>query len=137
MKRPWNSVRRFLSLLARPRTIVRPRPTSQRLCLESLEDRIVPTVVYNSALGGDTIFWVPGNSAGQPANQVQTGPISNNPSVLNSTTVYLDFWGTSWTEANAASLAKAAQSIIHSNFFQPAERLWLQGHHQLRRLYDR
>jgi hypothetical protein len=82
-----------------------------------LEDRLVPTVVYNSVFGGDSIFWVPGNSAGEPANQVQTGPISNNPSVLNSTTVYLDFWGDSWNETNAGALASAAQSIIQSKFF--------------------
>src|SRR5581483_2603199 len=57
------------------------KPRSCRLELEHLVDRTLPTVLFNSALGGDTIFWVPNNSAGQPANQVQTGPISNNPSV--------------------------------------------------------
>jgi hypothetical protein len=87
------------------------------LFLESLEDRSVPTVVYNYAVSADTIFWVPGNSAGHQANQVQTGPISYNPSVLNSTTVYLDFWGTSWTEQNTAPLANDAKAIIQSKFF--------------------
>jgi hypothetical protein len=117
MRRPWNSLARFLRLPTHPRTSARRRPPKQRLYLESLEDRTVPTVVYNSAFGGDTIFWVPGNSAGKPANQVQIGPIASNPSVLNNPTVYLDFWGDSWTETNSAPLANAAQAVIQSRFF--------------------
>jgi hypothetical protein len=77
----------------------------------------VPTVVFNSALGGETIFWVPGNTAGQPANQPVTSPITNNPTVLNNPTVYFIFWGTSWTNANAGALANDAQTIIQSKFF--------------------
>ncbi len=116
MRRSWNRLRGFLNM-STGRTVRRGQPTRQRLSLESLEDRVVPTVVFNSALGGDTIFWVPGNSAGHPANQVQTSPITNNPSVLNNPTIYLDFWGNSWTESNAAPLASAANSIIQSKFF--------------------
>ena len=116
-------MRRFLSKLFRGfQTTNSARGNQQTphhvtLQVEGLEDRLVPAVVYNSVFGGDTIFWVPGNSAGKPANQVVTAPISNNPSVLNSTTVYLDFWGDSWTTTNAAPLASAAQSIIQSKFF--------------------
>src|SRR6202023_1570410 len=80
MRSPWTNLRRLLSWATRPRTSVRHRPTRQRLCLESLEDRTVPTVVFNSVFGGDTIFWVPGNSAGQPAGpgHPQTTPITYN-----------------------------------------------------------
>jgi len=87
-----------------------------RLGVEELEHRVVPTVVFNSALGGDTISWVPNNSAGQPANQVVTSPITNNPSVLNDPTVYFIFWGQSWTTAQAKVLANDAKALLQSTY---------------------
>jgi hypothetical protein len=114
---------RFLSKLARKFQTANTRRSTRRtprrtiLQVEGLEDRLVPAVVFNSPFGGDTIFWVPGNSANAPANEKVTAAINYNPSVLNSTTVYLDFWGSSWTPANAGLLASDAQTIIQSKFF--------------------
>jgi hypothetical protein len=44
MLRPSTILRRFLSFPTRPRTIVRRRPTRQRLRLELLENRVAPAV---------------------------------------------------------------------------------------------
>jgi len=88
-----------------------------RLALEQLEERTVPAVIFNSALGGDSIFWAPGNGAGQPANQAVTSPITNNPTVLNNPSVYLIFWGQSWTNATAQQFATDASTIIQSPYF--------------------
>src|SRR5579871_3394644 len=68
-------------------------PRFIRPALERLENRTVPTILFHSALGGDTIAWGAGNMAGEPANQVVNGPISNNPAALSSPLVYLIFWG--------------------------------------------
>ena len=84
--------------------------------LEQLEDRTVPTVVFYSPFGGDSIYWVPGNTAGQPDNQIVTSPISNNPAALNALTVYLIFWGKSWTNQTAQKYASDAQAIIASDY---------------------
>src|SRR5262245_9935763 len=65
------------------------------LAIELLEDRTVPTVLIQSAFGGDTIYWSQGNTAGHPDNEVLTGPITNNPTALNSPPVYFIFWGQS------------------------------------------
>ncbi len=86
------------------------------LLLEQLEERAVPTVIFNSPFGGDTIYWDPGNGAGQPANQVLTGPITNNPTALNDPKVYLIFWGQSWTNTTAQKFADDVQTIFNSPF---------------------
>jgi hypothetical protein len=86
------------------------------LLLETLEDRTMLSTVFNSPLGGDTIFWVPGNAAGQPDNQVVTSPITSNPAALNDPTVYLIFWGTTWTNATAQKFAGDAQTILQSQY---------------------
>jgi hypothetical protein len=44
MRRPWNSLRRFWTAPTHRRTIVRRRPTGQRLHLEQLESRLAPAV---------------------------------------------------------------------------------------------
>lgn len=108
MQRPWNSLRRILSLPTRPRTVVRPRPRT-RPNLECLEDRAVPSVVFDSALGGDTIKWLSNG-------QVVTKPVTSNPTALQDPTVYFIFQGTSWTQTNAGAFAADAQTIIQSPF---------------------
>ena len=64
--------------------------------------------------GPDTIFWRANNTAGHPANQVVTGPITN-PTALNNPTVYFIFWGTTWANS-APELASDAKTIIQSPF---------------------
>jgi hypothetical protein len=110
---------RLRQLFGRRRSTRAARPFSRscRLLLEQLEDRTVPTVVFNSALGGDKIDWVQGNTAGHKDNEVVTSPITTNPTVLNNPTVYLIFWGKSWTNTNARPLANDARTILQSNFF--------------------
>jgi hypothetical protein len=90
----------------------------KRVCLEveSLEHRLVPTVGFKSALGGDTIFWPQGNAAGQPANQAVTSPIKNNPTVLNNPEVDFIFWGKSWTAASAQKYFNDATAILQSGY---------------------
>jgi hypothetical protein len=68
---------------------------------------MVPTVVYNSALGGETIQWLSGG--------VVTGPVSNSTALQNPT-VYFIFQGTSWNSTNAGGLAADAQTIIQSKY---------------------
>ncbi len=69
-----------------------------RLFLEALEDRTVPTVVFNSAFGGETVTTTSQHQA------------------LNDPTVYLIFWGKSWTQSNASGLANDAQAIMQSSY---------------------
>jgi hypothetical protein len=85
----------------------RPRSAAPRP--EQLEDRTVPTVVFNSALGGDTIIW-------RPDGHTITAPLSSNPTVLNDPQVYFIFWGTSWNTTNAGASAGDAQMLINSGF---------------------
>jgi hypothetical protein len=77
---------------------------------------MAPAVVFNSAFGGDSIYWTPGNGAGQPANQQVTSPITNNPTALNNPEVYLIFWGKSWTNATAQKFANDAKTILQSGY---------------------
>src|SRR5262249_23142577 len=111
----------FHSLSERFGRKARRRPASarqrrnSRLHLEALEDRTVPTVVFNSAFGGDTIVWG-ANWWGQSVGQTVTSPITNNPGALNDPTVYLIFWGKSWTQATASKYANDAQTILQSNY---------------------
>ncbi|MFO0849862.1 MAG: hypothetical protein U0871_15105 [Gemmataceae bacterium] len=89
---------------------VERRPT--RLGVEGLEQRDVPTAMFNPALGAEDVFWRANNPAGQPANQAITAPVANNPSILSNPTVYLIFRGTSWTDASAGRMAGLAKSVI-------------------------
>jgi hypothetical protein len=85
-----------------------------RPSLEGLEQREVMTVVFSPALGDPTVLWRPNNTAGKPANQAVTGPITN-PAALNNPTVYFIFWGTTWGNT-PNQLASDAQTIIQSPF---------------------
>jgi hypothetical protein len=51
-----------------------------RLGIEALEDRTVPTIVFNPVFGSETYF----------------GGHTSNFTVLNSPKVYLIFWGSYW-----------------------------------------
>jgi hypothetical protein len=90
----------------------RSRPFGRRcpLLLERLEDRTVPTVVFDSPLGGDTLSW-------EGSGQVITGPIGNNPGALKDPLVYIIFWGQTWTQSLAARFAGDAQALIQSPYF--------------------
>jgi autotransporter-associated beta strand protein len=104
-------------LTRKSRPAHRPAPRRAfRPTLEALEERAVPTVLFPSALGGDSIFWGPGNGAGQPAYQPVTSPITSNPTVLNNPEVYLIFWGQSWMNATAQRFANDARAIIQSQY---------------------
>ena len=83
---------------------------------EQLEDRTVPTVMFQSPFGGDTIHWAAGNPAGQPADALVTSPITNNPYVLNNPTVYLIFWGDAWTPDQVNQDVTAAKNVIGSPY---------------------
>jgi hypothetical protein len=97
----------------------RPGPGKSRRfrpLLDVLEDRTVPTVLFNPFFGAETIYWEPDNIAGHPDNEVVTGAITDNPAALNNPTVYLIFWGPSWTNTNASRLAQDAQTILGSQY---------------------
>ncbi len=110
MRTPWKRPRRSLGVPSRPGITVRPRPGT-RVSLESLEDRTLPSVVFNSALGGETVQW---QQNGKPVTQA-LGP-GNNSTALQDPTVYFIFQGTSWTSSNAGALASDAQFIIQSPY---------------------
>lgn len=82
----------------------RPALPRRRLEVEGLEERMVPTVVFQNAFGPETI------SAGALQNAMQSPP------------VYLVFWGSDWnTQAGAQyknALVKTAQSFIGSGAFE-------------------
>ncbi len=89
-------------LLGRPAR--RPRPTRQRLCLESLEDRIVPTIVFEPAFGTESTNFGSGQK-------------------LNATPVELIFWGsTYWNNppsgaATASQVANAYSTLLGSPYY--------------------
>ncbi len=89
-------------LLSRPAR--RPRPTKQRLCLESLEDRIVPTIIFEPAFGAES-------------TNFGSGPM------LNATPVELIFWGsTYWNNppagaATASQVANAYSTLLGSPYY--------------------
>jgi hypothetical protein len=74
-----------------------------------LEERDVPTVVFNPAFGADQVTW-------RPTGTVLTSPVPNNPSALRDPTVYLIFAGPSWNSNNTYPLASAAGTIINSSY---------------------
>jgi autotransporter-associated beta strand protein len=83
----------------------RSRPT-----LETLEERAVPTVLFNSALGGEQIYW-------SQTGQTVTGPLSSNPTAVQGTPyVYFIFWGPSWTTSNVQPLISGAQTILQDSY---------------------
>ncbi|MHB1426081.1 MAG: hypothetical protein ACYC3I_23200 [Gemmataceae bacterium] len=92
MRRYWNYLRRLVSSTTRPRTPVRRRPTT-RLCLESLEDRIVPTIVFEPYFGNESVTY-------------HGGP------VLNDAPVYLIYWGSYWnTQAGSTQETQYTTAI--------------------------
>jgi plastocyanin len=100
------------------------RPAVLRPWLEQLEDRTVPTIVFNPQFGADTIEYLP---TGQTL--LSPMPAGSNLNVLNNPQVYLIFWGPSWNQTapsaadiaqgrtnNAGKLAADAAAIISSNY---------------------
>jgi hypothetical protein len=77
---------------------------------------MVPTVVFNTALGPPQVFWRAGNAENHPANQVVTGPITTNADALNDPSVYLIFFGKSWTPSVVKPLVADAQTILASKY---------------------
>jgi hypothetical protein len=105
----WNSLAR---LIRRPQTTLDGEQSRSRLCrlrFEVLEERDVPTVVFNAAFGPDQVIW-------RPTNTVVTSAVPNNPNALRDPTVYLIFAGQSWNNNNTYPLASAAQTIINSPY---------------------
>jgi hypothetical protein len=109
-----NRLRNFLPHrgLARKRP---KRPT--RLGIESLEDRTVPTVVFNPVFGQET-RGDPGRTSGFP--------------VLSSPKVYLIFWGTDWGTAQGTAQANTlradAQAILGSSYLSGLKEYGSDGH---------
>jgi hypothetical protein len=81
--------------------------SSRRIELESLEDRVVPTVVFDPVFSKETL--VP--------------PSGHSYTVLNSPTIYLDLWGAGWTNGGSPGSTVAqtfitdAQKLINSTYF--------------------
>jgi len=77
-----------------------------RLQLEPLEERVVPTVVFDPVFPKETL--------------VGSAPFTT----LHSPTIYLIFWGPGWGQGNspgasvAATFASDAQALINSTFFK-------------------
>jgi hypothetical protein len=74
------------------------RPARRSLLLEELEERRVPTVVFQPQFPKESL--------------ASNGPYT----VLNSPTVYLIFWGPNWTTAQAQQWAGDAQAILGSPY---------------------
>jgi hypothetical protein len=90
------------------------------LCLTSFhaysaECNPCSNVMYRP-MAPETIYWKPGNLANLPAYQEVKLPVSNNPSTLNSPTVYIIFRGQSWNSTNAVKMATDAKIIIESGY---------------------
>ena len=77
-----------------------------RLQLESLEERVVPTVVFDPVFPKETL--------------VGSAPFTT----LHSPTIYLIFWGSGWGQGSspgasvASTFASDAQALINSTFFK-------------------
>src|SRR5215469_8655404 len=105
MQRPLTSLRRFLSFPTRTRPIVRRRPTT-RLCLEYLEDRVVPTVLFTPQNGAENAT----NGGGKMLGQTSWGvPIY---------TIYWgSYWGTSAGQAYASQIQNSINSFLYSSHY--------------------
>jgi hypothetical protein len=68
------------------------------LFVESLEERTVPTVIFDPVFPKETL--------------AKSAPYT----VLNDPTVYLIFWGSGWTKDEASAWATDAQTIINSSY---------------------
>jgi hypothetical protein len=102
---------RFLGLTNRNRPITRRRATT-RLQLESLEDRVVPTVLFT-----------PQNGAENATNG--GGPVLGNDDW--GAPIYTVFWGSYWsTSAGQSYAAELEKSINSTLYFSP----YLDGLHQ-------
>jgi hypothetical protein len=92
MKRPWTRLRQLLGLTTHGRTITR-RPARTRLQLEGLEERIVPTIVFEPHFGAESL-------------------VNNGGPTLTNAPVYLIFWGSYWnTSAGSASETQLVSAI--------------------------
>jgi hypothetical protein len=82
------------------------RQASAPLKVEALEDRSVPTVIYNPAFGAETLIKTPNND--------------NNYQTLSSPTVFLIFWGQYWGTTigtqQESSLALDAFAVLRSHY---------------------
>jgi hypothetical protein len=87
----------------------RSKQRSRRLECEALDQRDLPTVVFNPVFGAETIFW-------RPNRQAITSPMASNATALENPTVYLIFWGSSWTSATASQYASDAKTTIQSPY---------------------
>ena len=91
----------------KPRRHTKRPARPARLSLQSLEDRLVPTVVFDPRFGAESLAPPAGGAA-----QYTT---------LSSPPVYLIFWGSYWSTtaegaANAATLRQEAQTILKSPY---------------------
>jgi hypothetical protein len=91
------------------------------LRFDVLEERDVPTVVFNPAFGADQVTW-------RPSNSVLTSPVPNNPNALRDPTVYLIFAGQNWNNNNTYPLASAAATIINSSYLSGLTQYGSDGH---------
>lgn len=88
------SLRNWLNPLVRKFRAAKPsrKVRRPRLCRPkalTLEDRIVPTIVFEPRFGAETVIW-------RPDSSVITQPMTNNPTVLNSPQVNVIFRGSGW-----------------------------------------
>ena len=96
--------RRLLSWLT-PRSLQtnRPRKQTRLRDMECLEDRTVPTIIYNPVFG------------------VETDRSNDNDEFGSQPQVYLEFWGQYWTGAVGQSqiplVQAAASQVVNSKFF--------------------
>jgi hypothetical protein len=93
------------------RSVAQQRRPRQHLALEPLEDRVTPTVIFNSFFG--------------PETQKPNGGAS-----LSSPPIFLIFWGSYWgsaTSPQALAVTNAAKEVINSSFFTEVEQYGSSG----------
>jgi hypothetical protein len=110
---------RFCKYLHRGPGARRPRKLPRRLELETLEDRAVPTVMFNPHFGQETIT-------------------DHGGTKLNSPPVYLIFWGSYWQSGAGAQMAANIQSqtanLLSGPYLSGLKQYGVDGHAQLARV---
>jgi hypothetical protein len=111
---------RMRHLLSPRGTPSKPRKRRTRLGIEALEERAVPTVVFDPHFGQQT--------RGDPARTSGFSVLSNSP-------VYLIFWGTDWGtttgQQQAATLTNDARAILNSTYLNGLTEYGSDGHAHL------
>jgi hypothetical protein len=95
----------------------KPAARSFRPVLEHLEDRTVPTVLFNPQFGADTIVLRDSNANEKPGDIVTSAMTSNPNALTNTPHVYLIFAGSTWTNTLAQQYAQDVDTIVNKSSY--------------------